>query len=176
MFIIEGSDHLGKTCIANSMLEIIKKRSDLPIPAFYSHMSKPNQYFDFFYNYTQRMSKYAIQDRFHLGALVWEKEGVLPTCRRKVIEGQILALGGFTLIVYSSDDKWYSEWLLENPKAELYDHRSLVEANKKYAKMVQCREVYFDDVWDVQNGVWPNEGVLFGWLTNWFERLEASYD
>lgn len=182
MMIIEGADHLGKTTAAKRVVDIANDLANQiidsdpeasPYPIRYQHMSRQNAGFDFLYDYRDIISMYAVQDRFHLGGLVWHDK-VINAEELRLIESWLGALGSYTIIFYNSDEGEYRGWLEHQGKDEMFDIDTIMEANKKYFDMV-CQTyripVQFDSSWDLAQG-YPTDEVLQSWLTNWMKRLD----
>ena len=167
MLIIEGADHLGKTTAAKAIVQMAAEDGKYPIR--YCHMSRPNKAFDFFNDYTDMMSRYAVQDRFHLGFLVWH-EGVMTPARLAIIEGRLAALGSITLIFYTSDEDWYRARLESQEKAEMFPIDKIIEANRKYAKSLFWNGPYVHI--DIKNGIYPDQTYFSYLLSEWYKRLD----
>lgn len=173
MLIIEGADNLGKTTAAKRLVKLADNHPSAGYwPVRYQHMSRPNKCFDFCNDYTDMMSKFAVQDRFHMGSLVWH-EGVQTLARMKVIEGRLLALGSSMIVMYAGDDDWYRRHLAEQPKDELFDAETLVTANRKFREQSDYWSSMVDVMWDVCRFGFPDDIVLGAWLDRWVERLEV---
>lgn len=172
MFIIEGSDNLGKTTLAK---DIVAKCATSIFPIRYQHMSRQNESFNYGSHYRDMMSAYAVQDRFHLGALVWHKPGTLPRSRLRIIEGELLALASFTVILFTSDDHWYREHCkrLAGYREQMFSLDTIVSANRQYREMVERRTVYFDAAYDIEAGNFPDDATVAQWISDWMDRLRA---
>lgn len=172
MFIIEGGDNLGKTTAAKRMVELAKSglNDEFKLPIRYQHMSRPNQHFDFFQDYRDMMGRYAVQDRFHLGALAWHT-GVMTHDKLRIIEGWLAGLGGAIVIFVASDDDWYREHLNSHPKDEMFDTDVILAANRRFRNDI-CYQSHPDLIWDVCTGGFPSDETLEQWLTMWFSRLQ----
>lgn len=192
MFIIEGSDNLGKTTAAKRMVELAAEYVHehpftklLPgnltetsytyhsFPLYYTHMSRPCECFDFFNDYNDMSSKYAVQDRFHLGGLIWHKDKITPASL-SIIEGRLLALGSMVCVFYASDKWWFEDRQRSDERKQMFDPNARWEANKKYMEMA-CKDhnpdTHVDIAYDVSQNGFPNDNVLKGWLSMWYERL-----
>lgn len=177
MLILEGSDHLGKTTAAQTLVKLAAERVDNPSvddvahPIRYTHMTRPNKAFDFLYDYQDLLSKYAVQDRFHLGALVWHK-GVITPESLQLIESWIGCLGSYTVIFASTNDEWYRAHL--EGVNQMFDIDTLIAANDRYLQMISGvypYNVQYDEGCIVGPD-FPTERYLNGILTAWYRRLE----
>jgi len=178
MFIIEGADNLGKTTAAQKILALSAKRAEHGLspaaPTYYAHMSRPNAAFDFCHDYLDMMSRHAIQDRFHLGGLVWH-QGVLTPDKLNFVEGHLMTLGSFLVVFYTSDDEWYKKSLMASTKEEMFDPTTIVEANAKFRDNIPYTSRMIDIMYDVKDGQWPSEETLNDWLFRWLERMEETH-
>lgn len=171
MFIIEGSDCLGKTTVAN---KIVKMMSESVYPVRYEHMTRPNKNFDFFYDYKDMMSKYAVMDRFHMGGQVYHD--AISTARMRIIEGWLQGLGSYTVLLYASDDEWYRDHLREclgDGRKEMFEIDKIIKYNRKFKRIAQDRigsEPRFDGVWNVCGG-YASDHVITAWTKQWSECL-----
>lgn len=183
MFIIEGSDCLGKTTIANKIvnndlgLDEHLITTEINYPFYYSHMTRPVEgVFDFFYDYKDMMSKYAIQDRFHIGGWVYHNRKISLE-QLKIIEGWLYSLGSFIMVLYASDEEWYkthvTNLFMENRK-ELFKLDELVEFNRRFTKLVKNNNYEtpkWDMALDVSNGEFASNDFIKTMLSQWKRRL-----
>ncbi len=174
MLIIEGSDCLGKTTAINSMRKMVK---DWNPPILYSHMSRPNEdKFDFCQQYKTNIRPFVIQDRFHLGALVWHK-GKMDCGKLWSVEKCIEKVGGLVVIFYTSDYDWYRTQLTKDQRGNMFSIAAMMDANTVYRQMV-CGYAYpqprVDGAVDVQNGKFPTDDALYDIIKDWKERLEMT--
>lgn len=168
MLIIEGADHLGKTTAAKRLVELAASHKRYPIR--YTHMSRPNESFDFCGDYQDISSKFAVQDRFHLGGLVWH-ERKFTRDSLKIVEGRLQALGSVCIVFYTSDVKWYRQALDLTGKPEMFSNDRIIAANDEFKRLVDY-VAWSDFVYDIKDGRFPDDTVLLGWLNSWYRRLE----
>lgn len=183
MLIFEGSDCVGKTTAARRCVELVQNILDdnpnddvFGYPIRYQHMTRQNSRFNFFTHYRDMLSMYAVQDRFHIGALVWH-EGVMCEASLRVIEGWLAALGTFTVIFTAEDDDWYKYFLESKDTPQLFDTATLIKANDRYREMVAGiyePRPYFDANIVVGHDTWPTDAILLGILRRWFERVRYA--
>lgn len=143
MLIIEGSDNLGKTTLANEIL-IQANRLYKGLNFSYKHMSRPGEDFDFFHDY-YRMIKSSkvttVQDRFHLGGLVWH-ENKITAASLRVIEGWIRANYGLVVILYTDNHSGYRKMLEVDNREQMFGVHKMCQANIEYATMAQGNSLY----------------------------------
>ena len=185
MLVLEGSDNLGKTTAAKRIVElgallaskVASKYEDLrALPIYYAHMSRPNSAFDFHHHYFDMMSAFAVQDRFHLGALVWHQD-VMDIDRLRAVEGQLARLGSVVCILYSSDYGWFNNHVLDSMdsgKEEMFDIGTISKGNYTYESMAQGKgdlRPTFDFAFDIKDGQFLNDNQLIQIMHRWYSRL-----
>lgn len=178
MLILEGADCLGKTMAAKRLVELAHT-NQFEYPVSYAHMSRPNQYFDFHTHYLDMISRFAVQDRFHLGSLVWHR-GVMDEAKLRVIEGWLLSVGSLVVVFATDDETWYADHLKHSTKPEMFELDQIIEANRQFMTMIGLGfnggelEAYphVDEQYIVNgtNGFVP-DALLETWLQKWYRRL-----
>ena len=192
MFIVEGADSLGKTTVAKKIVE--QMNSAGTCPARYVHMTRPPSVFNFGTDYLDMMSYFAVQDRFHLGALAYH-DGVLPPHRRKWIEGHLLQRGSYILILVAPNEKWFKQKLEYERKKrdQMFNVDFLIEANRRYIAMANRNDpdaVYYDSLCHIGPSAenvaeyyrmsfesieqYPDDQDIGRWVGFWTERLLNS--
>lgn len=169
MLIIEGADHLGKTTAAKAIVKAAAK--DCRYPIRYAHMGRPNGAFDFLHDYQDMSSKFAVQDRFHIGGLVWHNN-MITVSGLRIIEGRLMALGSICVIFYTSDEVWYEKALRERGKEEMFSPEVIMAANRKFKELAD-HVVWRDFVFDVKDGQFPDKAEIISWLCAWYGRLDC---
>lgn len=173
MLIIEGADCLGKTTAIQAMRKLTK---DWNPPVLYSHMGRPAESFDFFKEYKPLITRYTIQDRFHLGGIVWHKNKITFESLR-IIQSWLRLEGSVLIVFIATDYRWYEKKLKEDTRGNLFDPLAIMEANQAYINMWMGNGPYdIDFIWDVK-GIndkqpkYPDEAVMKNWLDAWHSRL-----
>lgn len=178
MLILEGSDDLGKTTAAKRLVRLAAERAEVEerpawrYPVRYDHMTRPNSGFDFYRDYLDIISMFGVQDRFHIGGIVWHD--AIPYNKLKLIEAWLTAVGSFTVLFVSDDPDWYRQRLDTNKRRQMFDPDTLEAANNSYLDMAMGSfkfPVYHDHVLFVNHG-WPDDNALNIILDSWFDRLE----
>jgi len=177
MFIIEGADSLGKSTLAKSITTCMHERGH---PVWYTHMTRPPACFNFGTDYLDMMSYYAVQDRFHLGALAYHGDEALPQSKRKWLEANIIRHASFIVVLVAVDREWYRMKLIEESRDQMFDVDFLMEANERYIRMIDIHNeedtVHHDFVFDIgpdgdrDNGYPIDEDVL-RWSQMWERKL-----
>lgn len=172
MFIIEGADHLGKTTTAHQLVKSAEEsQEDFPIR--YGHMSRPADCFNHSTDYLDLMSLYAVQDRFHLGGIVYQQR-ITPSCL-KWIEGELKIRGSFIMlmVVPESEEDWYRHRLSAEGKKELFSVEKILEHNRVYRKMAGSNSIWIDTVrWCSEDDPFPQKPELALHLAAWLDRLK----
>lgn len=176
MFLIEGSDNLGKTTAAKTLIKLCNT-PDCPYPIRYGHMSRPNEdVFNFGSDYMDLISVFAVQDRFHIGGMFYHPNRIsLPALRW--IEGQMQIRGSFTVLLVAKETLWYEEHLRKFQKEEMFDIKYMLEANEFFIHHAErtlagdLDDFRFDVIHDVSEDQFVTETQLFDWKQKWFERL-----
>lgn len=163
MIILEGPDGVGKTHAAKRICSLW----DLE----YRHMSRPPEDFDHASEYTDRVFR-GVQDRFHLGAIVYGRilgTGTYPTAESMRQTQAYLRWQGCLVVTMIADRDWLLEQLTSNTKKEMYDDSLILDANDAYRMLSEATnrgEPYSDVLHDVSLG-WPTEDQLRGWVERW---------
>lgn len=192
--IIEGADNLGKTTAAKRLVDIANSRDLFPV--HYAHMSRPPAQFDFFRDYERWTHPYCVQDRFHLGALVWHDpaDTIRDISRLRLIEARLALMGSFTVVFVASDAEWYRSWISRNEKAEMFSADVILAGNERYRQLIH-RPVYIVSSGDTRSpdtevnkwapcvdavhyidgdNAFPSDDVLESWVSIWFRRMELA--
>lgn len=179
MLILEGPDEIGKTTAAKTLVRLaaeLAERADngKSRPVFYSHMTRQNAAFDFFYDYQDLMSLHAVQDRFHIGSLVYHHD-VITQHRFRIVEGWLATLASFVVVMYAGTDKHYAELLKGCKKDQMFDADEDMHHNRIYRGIAIGDHPYrphVDAVWiSTPKMPWPDMNTLRGWLDSWYARL-----
>lgn len=131
MLVIEGADRLGKTTLAKKLADRVKAISGRDVPV--AHMGRRPANFHYLWGYWNRVQRWTIYDRFHLGALVYEQAKELTLPRLSIVRGRIRSYGGFTVILYRQGDS-YRE-LIQRMPDDKFPEEKLVAVNHEYLKM-----------------------------------------
>lgn len=133
MLVLEGSDHLGKTNAALRMVQLAKTSCDATV--LYAHMGRPSTHFQFRpEDYKKLMAPGLVCDRFHLGARIWH-EDAMSEGRFQVIHSMLGAIGGFVMVFYTSDERWYRKHLAGSSEDQMFDDRTILRANRTYRNL-----------------------------------------
>lgn len=177
--ILEGPDHVGKTTFANLL---VKEAEALGLPAHYSHMSKPPKNFDWYRNYLQRAQPFAVQDRFHLGGIVYGKlyhgTEITPNSLR-MLDAHLALQGSMTIVMYHGSDDTYAQRLEESPKEEMFDPKSLIAVNQMYRGIVRSELVGYE--FDITGEIdldcgFPDVTIAKDIVRRWYNRIATAVE
>jgi len=181
MLILEGPDCIGKTRAAKRICQMVDEATDetLPperqFPVRYDHMGRPSKAFDFFRDYQDLISQYAVMDRFHLGALVWH-EGVMNLQRLRIIEGWLYSQASVIVVMCAAGSVHYETLLDKDHKDQMFDKETLIDANRTYTKMVDDEHPLhpqFDFAFvSTKTHPYPDDNDLLTWWNEWCNRLK----
>lgn len=96
MLIVEGPDGVGKTTLCKKLLA--------GLPGYvYSHFTRLPRGFDYHWGYADRVSRYIVQDRFHLSEIIYsaargEDTPLTPELYR-LVDARLRLAGAYTLLV-----------------------------------------------------------------------------
>jgi thymidylate kinase len=138
MLIVEGPDGVGKTVLCKKLLERLPDH-------IYSHFSRPPKVFDQYWGWADRVHPLLVQDRFHLGELVYPKvrgeESQLDPETYRLVDAKIRQAGGFIVLVTAEISLIRARW---NDK-QMYDREQTVKAAVYFRDLTrECLQVDVD--------------------------------
>jgi len=170
--IIEGSDDLGKTTFAKKLIRYIWDHDEYPV--MYSWMTMPNETtFDFFKSYEMMLNPYTIQDRFHLGALAYHKDKITIPHTLLCIERWIRDTGGFVILFFAEDERWYKEHLAKDKRGNLLANEILCKANFIFTQIANYHHPlrpWYDYAFDISDGHFVEDKFVKIIAERWIER------
>lgn len=103
MLIIEGADRVGKTTLCHKLIERLAPTG----PWMYRHFGPLPESWMHPWDYFPHMSRYVVQDRFHLSEWVYRRaEGQanpdLTSEKYRLIDAQLRLLGSVTVVITAS--------------------------------------------------------------------------
>ncbi len=167
MIIVEGSDHVGKTTFCK---KLVKEMGGL---AFYRHMSKPTDDFDYFGDYLSQLRSGDVYDRFHYGAYVYGAMLNLHPTKgfsldsMRLVSRFIHLRRGLIIVIHDSNHPEYERRLIVEGKEEMFMGRDMRFANMIFSKMHLVDENP-TRVIDIKGGnQWPTEEDAGSIVTEW---------
>lgn len=126
MLIVEGTDLVGKTTFCRKLLEHLPKH-------IYAHFSRLPPQFDYYWGYVDRMSRYVVQDRFHMSELAYawargDEPRVSPE-QYRLIDAELRRLGTYTVVITSLSGKLLNARMRGG---EMYDIHTICQANVQF--------------------------------------------
>lgn len=175
MIIFEGGDQLGKTTACKRLVEMVGEQ----IPAWYAHMTRPVEAFNFAEDYIERINGHAVQDRFHLGALVWHTD-VMKQQNLRLVERHLDRWRSVVVVLYTKFERPYGIRLKASSEREMFDADTILKANRTYRDIVE-RKHQWEPHWDIAIEIGYHSGEWF-YLTDehlqkiadfWLERIKG---
>lgn len=191
MFLIEGSDDAGKTTMAKKVVEYFHKNLNSR-PVHYAHMSRPGPGFNFGSHYLLTANPFAVQDRFHMGGIVYHTDfnfNQRRTAQQQALSSQpdhlsehwmrtvdaVLALQGSFVMLMTVDPVLYAERLKEKPKEEMFSFDENVKFNDKWRRLARGACHYSPKIdWNFQatrERPYPTDQDLEEVCSDWFQRM-----
>ena len=103
MLVVEGSDGVGKTVFCHALLKELESRG----PWIYSHFGLLPITWRYPSSYFPHMSKYLVQDRFHMSEIVYRKARGEPqelsSFAYSIVDAKLCLLGGLTVILVADE-------------------------------------------------------------------------
>lgn len=182
MIVIDGPDHVGKTRLAEVLVERLNAEG---FPHVYQHLSRLPASFHHVTDYKPLIQRNVVMDRFHLSRIaygtVFAEQHVPNDYETAILDAWITLVGGLTIVVTADGD-----WLRANfgAKDEMYALRPVLEVNRVYKKLIEEKRVNIDFTWETRDcatrvSVFPaqHESFIIGVIEEYKRRravLEAT--
>lgn len=177
MIILEGADGTGKTTLAHSLAQKMSDIRGVPVHECYAHMSRPPEDFDHVRGYMNVTPR--VQDRFHLGAVVYGAilgGGTYPSAERmRLVQNYLRWQGCLVVILYAERDVLRRR-LRDSVKHEMYGHDQILTANDAYRALAMSSNrgsPYCDRSLDVSMA-WPSEDFAKALIAEWSARWRGT--
>lgn len=174
MLIIEGTDMVGKSTLAKSILQHEWFQSNGYV---YRHFGKLPHGFDYCEDYMHHAVMKSVQDRFHLSEIVYAlaaRQGKTDLCPEKyrLVDGFLRMMGSFTVVIVAHDN------LLQRRYKES-DHpftfEQICDANQLFHSIDNYGHGYKPDVdMTIQlslNNQWVSEEQIHDIVERYTERI-----
>lgn len=107
MLVVEGPDGVGKTTLCKRLLKELPRH-------VYAHFTRLPRGFDYYWGYADRMSRFIVQDRFHMSewAYAAARMETPKLCEDgyRLVDANLRLLGGFTVLVTADPDVVAGRW------------------------------------------------------------------
>lgn len=134
MLIIDGTDLVGKTTLQQKLVSCLASYG----PWISAHFTRLPVGWKHPVSYFPRMSRYIVQDRFHMSELAYAfacgRETDLTAFGYNQVDAKLRQLGGFTVVITASDEFLESQWAPHN-RDEMYDLTTIKRANEAFGKL-----------------------------------------
>lgn len=151
MLVIEGADGVGKTTLAQTMVERLNRRGEsIERGHVYQHLSRPDRRsFHPVHGHTRLMCRQVVQDRLHMSelaySLVTQRDTKLTPQMYSLVDSRLRQHAGFTVVlVLEGDDQRVLDALRVRAgnRHEMFDLRTVAEVNKTYRVLANDGGVY----------------------------------
>jgi len=134
MIIVEGADGTGKSTLCRNLLDRLGEEY------VYAHLSRPPEGFDVWYGHLGMINRFTVQDRFHMGEIVWPhaRGEAVGTWRMqpetyRLLDARLRLVGSFTVVLTC----WHDQLAERLAKSEhMYDQTTILRANNAYLDIV----------------------------------------
>lgn len=142
MLIIEGTDLVGKTTLAELLVKRLSTREDMRLsvsgPYQYAWFDKLPPTWDYFFSYLPAMRRFVVQDRFHMSEIVYreargEPAKLYPETYR-MLDGKLRLLGAFTVVVTADPDIIRNNF---GTREEMHGLDVILRANELFLEIVE---------------------------------------
>lgn len=159
MLVIDGPDHVGKTRLAEVLVE---RLNACGLPHVYQHLSLLPKCFHHVLDYKPLIQRNVVMDRLHMSRLaygeVFPEQQVVPTSLEyAIIDAWLTLVGGVTVVV-TADEEWLSEHF--GAKDEMYDKGPILEVNRVYKRLIEEKKVNVDFTWETNDWEYGHETVF----------------
>lgn len=168
MLIIEGTDLVGKTTLAQTLTKRLAYSGYV-----YSHFTRLPRGFDYCWDYIARASRRVVQDRFHMSEWAYSQARDDPepsplSCEKyRVIDGYLRSIGAFTVVILAEESLIRSRLGRE----EMYDIDVILKAQNSFKYLTTTRACDYDLVIKCdERNPWPDDQRI---LSAYLARQEA---
>ncbi len=179
MLVLEGTDHVGKTSLAQKLVKALA-----PEGYVYRHLTRLPDAFHRYWDYLPMMTRKVVMDRFFLSEIAYrrargENGDTIPVEYLQLLNAQLTMHGGFTVMITCEPDLLASRYANEEGKeSQMYKLPVVLAANAAFADITYCSDpsyftgyhIYLD-----KDHPWPSQTDLDEILRR-YRRLTAVLD
>jgi thymidylate kinase len=161
MLIVEGSDLVGKTTLCE---ELLRRLDAKKFPHIMSHFGRLPDGWDYYWSYLPRISRYIVQDRFHMSEIVYrnarqEPSLLMPEVYR-LLDAAVRKVGALTVVVTASEDVLLGQ--IETREEE-HSPEQIMRANANFLQIVSEPHWFgYTPDWDIHYHVDATSGFPSG--------------
>ncbi len=169
MLIVEGTDLVGKTTLCHALTAELAK----DWPCTYAWFGRLPETWNYYWCYLLRMSRWVIQDRFHMSEIVYRKardehQRLYPQTYR-LLDAQARLLGSVTVVVLSTDALIRAEYDVRRDE-ETHTLQQILHANRLFAGLAEGHGALHNEYGPVdcdfvhvagERAGWPGSNVEF---------------
>lgn len=149
MLIVEGADNIGKTTLCRVLVDKINAESSRAWT--YSHATKFPHNFDFCNDYVSLIRRRAVQDRFHLSELAYNKTPRLTDDKLAIVQANLLLNGAYVVVLTATDERIAHNWKDEREMFSISEARRANNVFRSLATDPLHRNVIVDFHWRLES-------------------------
>lgn len=147
MIIIEGTDTLGKTTLAQ---KLVASKELVAQGYLYRHLTRPPSTLNRFWGYLDEAAAHTVQDRFHMSEVAYsyargDRSSPLSPEMYNMVDAFLRLQGAFTVVLTASRDlieRRFREVTAEPGRTEMYDLDVVQRANSAFRYFAQGAFIY----------------------------------
>lgn len=167
MIVIEGTDNLGKTTLANA---VVARLNEDGFSHIYRHFSKLPESFNKVWGYLPYMHRNSVMDRFYLSRQAYGKalknQETLSREQLRWLDANLRLHAGFTVLVTASDERIKADWQGDKGKDEMYSLKQAIAVNGQFRRLFALGDADVDIHIELQQSDWP---------TDYLDRIVQEY-
>lgn len=146
MIIIEGTDLLGKTTLANAL---VRKLNRAGLPHVYSHFSKLADSWHIYHHYIPFIQRNVVMDRFYMSRCAYgqalKNQAVIDLDTYRMLDAKVRLVGGLHVLLTASDDYIRHNWDRYSSRGEMYNLDAVQSVNDTFMRFAD-ESVYDVDI------------------------------
>ena len=178
MFIVEGTDLVGKTTVCEALVERLERHG----PWVYKWFNKLPDCWNYYWGYLPHIIRHVVQDRFHMSEIVYrrmrDEPTELPAETYRMIDAHLRLIGSVTLVV-TMEEGLLREQL--KTRHEMHTGDQIVRANNFFLAIMRgegllCGYTIDFDFWhhvdSANNFPSSNEQLMQNMVACYLQRQE----